>query len=275
MEIAFEVAEEKCSGCGQCIADCPAHILELSGGHASLAPDREASCYRCQHCFAVCPAGAISILGARPEQSLSLAGGGPDPLKLETLIRGRRSVRRYLDENLDPVLLQRLLEAAWQAPTGRNARQVLLTVVDDRAKLARLRTEVLAGIARLVRDGALPVEMSRFAEFVRLWEEDGVDVLFRGAPHLLITSAPAEVVTPMPDCLIALTTFDLLAQAHGVGTLWDGLATWAIQKLVPDALKTLGIPAGHVIGYVLLFGKPAVRYARTVQHRPALIQRMA
>jgi nitroreductase/NAD-dependent dihydropyrimidine dehydrogenase PreA subunit len=275
MEIAFEVAEEKCSACGQCIADCPAHILEMVQGYPRLAPDREASCYRCQHCFAVCPTGAVSILGVRPEHSENLAGGRPDPLELETLVRGRRSVRRYLDENLEPALMQRLLEAAWQAPTGRNARQVLLTVVDDRAKLARLRAEVVGGISRLVREGALPEEMSRFGEFARLWEEEGVDILFRGAPHLLLASAPAEVATPMPDCLIAMTTFDLLAQAHGVGTLWDGLATWAIQKLVPESRTTLGIPADHVIGYVLLFGKPAVRYARTVQHRPALIQRMA
>ena len=275
MEIQFEVAKEKCSGCGRCIADCPAHILELTDGHPSLASEREASCYQCQHCFAVCPSGAISILGLRPEDSVPLAGCGPDPSQLETLIKGRRSVRHYQEENLDPALIQLLLETAWQAPTGRNDRQVRFTVVDDRAKLARLRTEVVAGIRKLVRDGALPEAMSRFGEIARLWEEEGVDVLFRGAPHLLIASALAEVVTPMPDCLIALTTFDLLAQAHGVGTLWDGLATWAIQKLVPESLQTLGIPADHVFGYVLLFGKPAVRYARTVQHRSALIQRMA
>jgi nitroreductase/NAD-dependent dihydropyrimidine dehydrogenase PreA subunit len=275
MDIQFAVAEDKCSLCGLCVTDCPSQALEQPEGlPPRMAAGGEAACYRCQHCFAICPEGAISILGLRPEESENLTGPGLAPGQLETLIKARRSVRRYRDENLDPALLRRLLEVAWHAPTGRNARQVRFTVVDDRTKLARLRAEVLAGLGKLVRDGALPQGTERFAEIVRAWEEEGVDVLFRGAPHLLIASTPSDVATPLPDCLIAMSTFDLLAQAHGVGTLWDGLATYAIRDLVPESRNTLGIPADHVIGYVMLFGKPAVRYARTVQHRPAPIHRM-
>jgi hypothetical protein len=140
--------------------------------------------------------------------------------------------------------------------------------------MARLRNEVMAGLARLVRAGALPEGKARFAEFVRLWEEEGVDVLFRGAPHLVVASVPATVATPLPDCLIALGTFDLLAQAHGLGTLWDGLATVAMQTLVPEVRETLDLPADHAIGYVMLFGRPAVSYARTAQRRGPLIHRL-
>jgi nitroreductase len=67
--------------------------------------------------------------------------------------------------------------------------------------------------------------------------------------------------------------FELYAQAHGVGTVWDGLAKWAINELVPESRQRLGTPDDHQIGYCMAFGKPAVRYARTVQHRPALINR--
>jgi nitroreductase/NAD-dependent dihydropyrimidine dehydrogenase PreA subunit len=275
MDIQFAVAEAACSGCGRCVADCPAQVLELSEGRPRVGPGREEACYRCQHCFTICPEGAISILGLRPEESVLLAGNGPDPRKLETLVKGRRSVRRYLDQDLDPALVQRLLEVAWHAPTGRNDRQVRFTVVDSRAKLARLRAEVMAGLAKVVREQALPAGMERFAEFLRAWEEEGVDVLFRGAPHLLVASAPGSVATPVPDCLIALSTFELLAQASGVGTLWDGLATITFQTLVPGIRATLGIPADHVIGYVMLFGKPASGYARTAQRGSPLIQHMA
>jgi nitroreductase/NAD-dependent dihydropyrimidine dehydrogenase PreA subunit len=271
----FAVTEERCGGCGLCVEDCLAHVLEMSDGRPRVGAGLEETCYRCQHCFTICPDGAISIFGLRPEDSTPLAGAGLDPLQLETLIKGRRSVRHYRDENLDPALVRRLLEVAWQAPTGRNDRQVLFSVVDDRAKLARLRSAVLAGIARVARAGALPEGMARFAEFVRLWEEEGVDVLFRGAPHLVVASAPATVVTPIADCLIALSTFDLLAQAQGLGTLWDGLATHALTHLAPEVRELLGIPAGHVIGYVMLFGKPAVRYARTAQRVAPLIHTMA
>ena len=71
--------------------------------------------------MAVCPPGAISILGLSPKDSQPLADNLPEPQRLETLIKGRRSVRRYRDENLPAELLQQLLEVAWHAPTGVNS----------------------------------------------------------------------------------------------------------------------------------------------------------
>jgi nitroreductase/NAD-dependent dihydropyrimidine dehydrogenase PreA subunit len=272
----FIVNHLTCTRCGQCVADCPARIIALTdAGFPVIAPENEANCYRCQHCLAICPTAAVSILGLNPEESLPLAGNFPAPEQLATLIKGRRSVRRYQEENLEPELLQHLLEVAWHAPTGVNSRQVRFTVVDDRAKLALLRDEVMTGLSRLVRDNALPEGMGFYADFVRMWEEEQIDVIFRGAPHLLIASVPQQVPSPMPDCLIALSYFELFAESHGVGTVWNGLAKWAINDLLPETRTRLGIPEEHLIGYVMAFGRPAVRYARTVQHGPALISRFA
>lgn len=272
--LGFLVNENTCTRCGLCVADCPVRIIAMAdGGYPSIAPDKEASCYRCQHCLAICPTAAVSILGLQPENSLPLPGNFPAPEHLELLIKGRRSVRRYKEENLEPDLLQRLLEVAWHAPTGVNSRQVRFTVVDDRAKLATLREEVMAGLGRLVRENALPEGLGFFADFVLLWEEKGIDTLFRGAPHLLVASVPKGVPSPLPDCLIALSYFELYAQANGVGTVWDGLAKWAINDLVPETRRRLGIPDDHLVGYCMAFGRPAVHYARTVQHGPALISR--
>jgi nitroreductase/NAD-dependent dihydropyrimidine dehydrogenase PreA subunit len=270
----FTVNHQTCSRCGLCIADCPARIIVMENSYPVIAPENEANCYKCQHCLAICPSGAVSLLGLKPAQSRPLAGNFPDPDKLETLIKGRRSVRRYKPENLEPELLQRLLAVAWHAPTGVNSRQVRFTVVDERKKLAELRDQVMTGLGRLVRENALPDQMGFFADFVRVWEEEGRDIIFRDAPHLLIASAPHTVPSPLPDCLIALSCFDLFAQANGVGTLWNGLAKWAINDLLPETRTTLGIPQDHLIGYAMVFGSPAVRYARTVQHGPALIHRV-
>jgi nitroreductase/NAD-dependent dihydropyrimidine dehydrogenase PreA subunit len=257
------------------VDDCPARIIAMEGnGTPHIAPENELTCYKCQHCLAICPTGAVSILGLKPTGSRPLADGYPDPDKLETLIKGRRSVRRYKDENIDPLLMQRLLEVAWHAPTGVNSRQVLFTVVDDKDKLAKLRDEVISGLTRLVKDKALPEGMSFYADFVKMWEEQKLDVIFRGAPHLLVASAPKNVPSPMPDCLIALSYFELFAQANGIGTVWNGLAKWAINDLLPDTRQYLGIPDDHLIGYVMAFGNPAAHFTRTVQHGPALIHRV-
>jgi nitroreductase/NAD-dependent dihydropyrimidine dehydrogenase PreA subunit len=272
--LQFEVQPELCAACGQCAYDCPAKIINLDTGLPAIAADREANCLRCQHCMAICPTGAISILGVHPEELQPIPERFPQVEALETLIRGRRSVRHFADEDLDAQLLTHLLEVAWQAPTGKNARQVRFTVIDTRKKMDEIREKVMSRIDRLAGKNALPEELSFFAGFARRWKEKRTDIIFRGAPHLLIASAPASIATPVEDCLIALSTFDLFAQAHGVGTAWVGFGKDAINVLAPEIKQELSIPADHVLGYVMIFGKPAVSYARTVLHRDAIIHRV-
>ncbi|NTW56352.1 MAG: 4Fe-4S dicluster domain-containing protein [Chlorobiaceae bacterium] len=268
----FEINTQSCTRCGDCVSDCPARIIFMhENGFPYIPVEKEANCYRCQHCLAVCPEGSISIHGIKPSESLSLEQGFPDPAKLELLMKGRRSVRRFQEEPLEPGLLRRLLEVAWHAPTGVNSRQVLFTVLDSREKVAEFREAVMKGLADTVAKNALPKGREFYGGFLKLWQEKKVDILFRNAPHLLVASAPATVSTPVPDCLIALSYFELFAQANGVGTLWNGLAKWTIDDLLPETRECLGIPADHVVGYVMTFGKPAVHYCRTVQHGPALI----
>lgn len=272
--LSFNINTQQCTKCGQCVTDCPARIISMNAEHIpGITPENEPNCYRCQHCLAICPTGALSILGVKPINSQALTGNFPRPEQLETLIKGRRSVRRYKNENIDAELLQKLLDVAWHAPTGVNSRQVLFTVLDDRTKLARLREEVMTGLGALARKDNLPDDMAFFKSFIKLWEDKKVDIIFRDAPHLLIASAPKSIAAPMPDCLIALSYFELFAQTNGVGTLWNGIAKWAINDLLPETRHSLNIPDNHIIGYVMTFGKAAVQYARTVQHGSALINR--
>jgi len=269
--LKFTVDEQKCTKCGYCVNDCPAGIIDMNTAYPALATEQEAACFKCQHCLAVCPTGAISILGKNPENSQQLKGNLPDPDRLETLIKGRRSVRRYRDENLAPELIQRLLDVAWHAPTGHNARRVMFTVIDDKEVMARFREEAMQGLMRVVRENRLPAGMGFVAELVSLWEEHRVDTVFRGAPHLIVASAPKAGATPEADCLIALSYFELFAQSLGVGTVWDGIAKLTFNDLVPELSKTLGIPDNHLIGYAMAFGKPAVKYHRTVEQDKASI----
>lgn len=264
----FIVNQQKCTNCGSCVGDCPARIISKEDSIPFITPENEAGCYRCQHCFTVCPTGAVSIFGLDPAKSLPLTGKLPDAEQMELLIKGRRAVRQYKQENLEPEVIQQLLDVACYAPTGRNAHQVRFTVVDDREKLANLRDKVMTGLGSIIREGKLPEGREFFADIYRAWEEHGIDTLFRGAPHFLVVSAPQSIVSPVQDCMIAMTTFELYAQTLGIGTVWDGLAKWAISEMMPEMRNHLGIPDEHVIGYAMAFGKPAVYYARTAQREP-------
>lgn len=263
--LQFKIDTEKCVLCGKCVEDCPSRIIRITEKFPEIAADKEEACLKCQHCLAVCPEGALSILGKKPENSRELNGKTPDADQLETLMMGRRSVRRYLDENLDAQTIGRLLDAAANAPTGVNSRLVRFTVVDDRLVMRKVRLETMKRLSALVKEGKLPEEMAFFAGFVKNWEEKGIDIVFRGAPHMVITSAPADCPTPEEDCIIALSYFELFAQGLGLGTVWNGIAKWALTALVPEMIPVLGIPEGHRFGYVMVFGRPAVKYARAVQ----------
>jgi ferredoxin len=54
------IDEKKCTGCGQCIPDCPEGALQLIDGKARLVSDL--SCDGLGACIGTCPEGAISII---------------------------------------------------------------------------------------------------------------------------------------------------------------------------------------------------------------------
>lgn len=269
----FEINTGRCTRCGQCIADCPARIIVMHDGVPTILAENESACYKCQHCLAICPTGAVSILGIKPLDCTPLMGNLPAPDKMEILIKGRRSIRRYKDENVSEELLQRLLEVSSHAPSGMNMRQVHFTLIDDREKMGKLRNEVMGQLGSMAKENRLPAGMEFYAHFVKAWEEKQLDVIFRGAPHLVITTAPKSAASPVPDCIIALSYFELFAQSMGIGTLWNGLAKWAIFDLVPETRKLLAIPDDHIIGHAMSFGVPAMKFARTVKHGNPLINR--
>ena len=66
--------EARCTGCGDCVAVCPAACLELRGKLPWLP--RPADCISCAACAAVCPTDAIH-LSADPAGNLRLAAAGP------------------------------------------------------------------------------------------------------------------------------------------------------------------------------------------------------
>lgn len=257
----FRVDEALCTSCGLCAQDCPFGLIRLDPTRV----EQSELCLRCQHCMAVCPTGALSIENRKPEDSLSLKGEDlPSLEEMVRLVRGRRSVRRYQEKDVDPSLIQRLLGAAAHAPTGVNAQALTFTVVDSRTRLARIREQVLAGLARCVEENRLPERLGFLGSAPAAFSAQGIDMIFRNAPHLLLVSAPVTAPCGAEDVCIALATFELLAASAGLGTVWCGMLKMALE-LAPELKPLLDLPTEGVHYYPLLFGLPAVKYTRTVQ----------
>ncbi|WP_028578749.1 nitroreductase family protein [Desulfogranum japonicum] len=264
MDLQLQIDQDRCTGCGMCVDDCPYAILQMMNEQPCVDEEKADQCIRCQHCLAICPTGALSVFGISPDDSIDLHNNLPTPMQVETLLRGRRSVRRYSSRPLSQATIQKLLTVAGNAPTGVNNRQFLFTLVEDQAVMEQIRQQTIAGIRKQAEAEQLPQGLEFFAGIIRAWDS-GNDILFRKAPHMLIISSPKNGPSPEADCYIALTYFEIMAASMGVGTLWDGLAKWAFTSILPETPAKLGIPDDHMLGYVMLFGKPAVKYHRTVQ----------
>lgn len=264
----FKVDRKKCVGCGDCAADCVANIIALTDGIPAIDPAKADWCIGCQHCLAVCPTGAVSILGLDPAASEVKAPPVVDAEALGRLVMLRRSCRQFSREPVDAALLDRLVALAAYAPTGVNNMGRLFTIIGDADAMDRFRRLAADAVVAAGDRGAVPEEHSWLVDAAREWRGGGRDVLFRTAPHMLVVSNPDSAPCPEQDCLIALAYFEILAVAHGLGTVWAGIPHAILKFIAPELRQTLGMPADHENFYVLLFGKPKVTFKRSVQRKP-------
>ena len=262
----FTVDADKCTQCDACVLDCPAGIISRPDQTPVVLPDQAANCLECQHCLAVCPAGAIGIFGLRPENSLEL---GPDKLpsaqQMHLLLRGRRSVRQYKKEDVAPEMLNELLATLGNVPTGCNDRDLHFMVVDNRVQMQKLLNHIMESLEEKIRKQA-PMP-DAFPQIVNAYRQKGKDIFFRGAPHLLLVSAGEKAHCPKEDIDLSLAYFELVAQCSGLGTTWFGFLK-TIVEVAPELRACFGL-GPKTLFYAMLFGHPAVQYARTVQRDKA------
>ena len=274
-QAAFIVDESKCISCGRCVNVCAGMVLHLdSGGHPRM-DDFERfgwrGCWGCEHCLAVCPKAAISILGKYPEDSLPPAPpetGG----YLERVIANRRSCRRYRDENVSPALIDSMMRAMKCAPAGGNAQNTEFTVIDDKDRVAQIREVAYAKMEEAATLGAYTSSFNAFYYGKMKQSEASVrkgDLLFCGAPHLFVahvkTAGSKWAEDYAVNCNLATAYFELLANAHGLGTIIMSYSADVLRELAPEARAMLGIPENHYMKLIVGFGYPEIPYARGVQ----------
>lgn len=270
----FELDKSKCIKCGNCVNVCSGMVLEAGrDGYPIMKPFERfgwRGCWRCEHCLAVCPAGAISIFGKKSENSLP-----PPPPEMgdymERLVVNRRSCRRYLDKNVSPDVISRILKAMESAPTGGNSCGVEYTVIDDKERTREIWNAAYPVMEANAKRHNYTSSFSDFYYAKMKQSEKTVrkgDLLFCGAPHLFIAhercvgkwSEDSKV-----NCNLATAYFELLANAFGLGTVIMSYPADVLKELAPATREMLNIPADHYMNLIVGFGYPEIRYARGVQ----------
>ena len=256
-----------CTRCGICATICPANIVE-SGDEKKppkVSDEKAGLCFNCGHCEAFCPSQAL-ILNIRPDERVKLPHGA-GTISAEDIgyyLQKRRSVRHFTDEPVSKDDILKILDIARYAPSGGNGQPIQWLVVHDRERVNKIAGITMEYMKSLVNTdhplkGYLPVLISA-------WDR-GMDIICRGAPHLLFAVIPEGNPIAPVDAIIALTHFDVAAPAFGVGTCWAGFVAMAATTYEP-LQKKLGIPAGRKSAYVMMFGYPKYKIYGIPRRKP-------
>ena len=266
--INLVIDEEKCIRCGLCVRDCTAGVLEQAENEVpKIAENGEKRCIKCQHCLAVCPTGALSIFGKNPQDSDSIREVNSDDVL--NLIKSRRSYRHYKQENLDKETMDKLKNMLNWVPTGCNNHRLHFAFIDDIAVMNDFRGYVTSTLIKILTKTPVKPIMDKFGKYKNSFL-NGEDVIFRGAPHLIVACTPIDAPCADIDPIIALSYFELYAQSLNVATVWCGFAAICF-KMFPELCSQLKIPDGYKASYVMLFGPRDIKYARTTQPEPYTI----
>lgn len=161
-----------------------------------------------------------------------------------SIIRRRRSIRKYMPEQIKDVELAAILEAAIYAPSGHNSQPWHFTVIQNK--------EVIDSISNKTKQVMITSSLEKAQ---RLGSSETYHI-FHNAPTVVIVSgdteekSPIELpyhsfgsYTPLVDCAAAIENMLLAAESIGLGSCWVGLVNYYF--ILGDEVAKLGIPVQY------------------------------
>jgi len=251
------IDKKKCVKCGLCVNDCVTGCIALTDdGYPETI--NSSNCIKCQHCLAICPKGALSFGDKKPENSSATAYDN-----ILGLIKSRKSIRQYKNEEISEELLTKLKEMFPYIPTGCNSHSLHFSIVKNKQVMKTLKEKVNSLLIKTMTYNILSPVINKFSKHKDAIL-NGEDIIFRNAPHMIVVSSQLTAPCANIDPIIALSYIELYAQSLGLGTCWCGFAEICI-KMFPDVAEILEIPSDYKPVYAILLGYPKVQYLRTTQ----------
>ena len=154
-------------------------------------------------------------------------------MNLLEILKKRKSIRKYTDEQIPEETITQIIEAGKLAPSGRNKKPVNLIVVRDKESLEYLSNTRSHG-----------------------------SQLFAGANAAIVVTGDSELSdTWIEDCSIAMIIMQLQATELGVGNCWvqvRGRMLEETNEVTEDLIKAkLDIPDHFSVECMLALGMPA------------------
>jgi nitroreductase/NAD-dependent dihydropyrimidine dehydrogenase PreA subunit len=281
----------KCTKCLQCASVCPGQPLYVEAGEVQVDQSRWFGCIACGHCMAVCPEGAIAITGRdltpADVHDLPALGDRASYPQLLNLVRARRSVRRFQKREVPREIVQKVLDAAVNAPMGVPPSDVGVVVVNGFDKMRAFTADIQAAFKKMqfIFSPAMTVMMRPFVgkqgytmmrhfvgPLLKKYEEEhgkGHDLLLYDAPLALYFYATAGA--DPADAVIACTYAQMAADALGLGTCFIGMPGFAFKQNAVLREK-YGIPSEIHPGLVLIAGYTTTAWKQSLHRRFARVE---
>ena len=130
-------------------------------------------------------------------------------MELKTILEKRRSVRKFLDRNVEKEKLQRIADMALTAPSSRNSRSTRLMIVDKKEHLEHIATMRDYGAA-FVKNAAAAILVMGDKEKSDLW---------------------------LANCVITATILQLAVVDEGLASCWVHVNDRPCLKDEPEGKK--------------------------------------
>lgn len=171
-------------------------------------------------------------------------------------IKNRRSIRRYVEDQIKDEELDMIIEAAIYAPTGNNNQPWHFTIIQNKEIIDYLNVEakkIMAEIMENLSDDWLSIDeiSGRAQKVVKMGRSEHFHIFYH-APTVIILSGKEDAAAPLPDCCAATQNILLAAESLDIGSCWIGIAKFCFEN--QDNIKKIGIPEGYKPYYAVSLG---------------------
>jgi ferredoxin len=277
------VNQDLCAECGLCVRTCPTRIFRSSkeGPTTRTTTHHPEECVLCGQCLCVCSTGSIIHSGFEQRNFKRIQIRKPvTPEVAFEFLSQRRSVRNYEKETPSTEMLENIVQIAGFAPGSPHhrvgwVRSMSIVYGDDNMKVVLdLTADYIQKLLKLLKSNFLKMAAKFFDSAkaglsvipdmeMRLNEyKNGRDLIIYNAPVAIFFHAPIASSTPQTDCDTALLLVQLYAEAHGLGTCWNGLLQGAAAgdhlKGYTKLTDFLKIPKNHKCYGAMTVGYPSI-----------------
>jgi nitroreductase/NAD-dependent dihydropyrimidine dehydrogenase PreA subunit len=279
------INQDLCKACGICGHVCPRHIpVTIDNDNKKMtmiSSERIGLCMECGHCAAVCPNRAIQVEGLNEEKFALVKELDIDDNQLLSLMKQRRSIRRYEDKPVPREIINRIIDAARSSPTGTGRMTTGVIVIDNPKTLATLselaykmyeglKKNLKNPIARFLIKRQTGKKMIRALQdfvmpgmhwYIRWYREGKSNEILRDCPALMLFHSPIYEPMGAENCLIAAFHAIMMAQVKRIGTCFNDLVPPACNR-VPEIRNLLGLPDDREVYASITLGYSKYKFKR-------------